>query len=324
MTTDPRWTEADIPGQHGRTAVVTGANSGLGFETARLLAERGATVVLVCRSIGNAETAADRIRETAPNAELRTVRADLLSLMSIRAAAERIRAEFDRIDLLVNNAGTTFQHRTVSVDGSEATFATNHLGPFALTGLLLDRIAPHPGARIVAVSSLLHARAALPLDDLQCAHRPYRNMAVYGHSKLANLMFIRELQRRLDAAGAPAIATAAHPGSVRTAFGDHMGPLSRQLNSGVLRPLVAWMQQPAAIGALATLRAATDPAAAGGAYFGPAERRGLRGYPEPATMAGHALDPHANGLLWAESERLTKVTYDFDATGAAGMVAGLA
>ncbi|MFC8043301.1 oxidoreductase [Nocardia sp. NPDC057353] len=313
-----RWTEAEIPAQHGRIAVVTGANSGLGFETARLLAEHGATVVLVCRSIEKAGAAAERIRATAPDAELRPVRADLLSLTSVRAAAEQLRADFDRIDLLVNNAGTTFARRTESADGFEATFATNHLGPFALTGLLLDRIAPHPGARIVAVSSLLAAGATLALDDLHCARRRYRTMAVYGQSKLADLMFTVELQRRLAVAGAPAIATAAHPGSVRTAFGDNMGPLSKQLNSGVLRPLAGWIQQPAAIGALATLRAATDPAAAGADYFGPTERRGLKGHPEPAAPPAPALDQRLNTLLWAESERLTGVRYDFGAAAAPG------
>ncbi|UGT62233.1 oxidoreductase [Nocardia asteroides] len=319
MTTEPRtpWTEADIPAQHGRIAVVTGANSGLGFETARVLAERGATVALVCRSIGRAETAAERIRETAPDAEIRTVRADLLSLMSVRAAAEQLRAEFARIDLLVNNAGTTFARRTESADGFEATIATNHLGPFALTGLLLDRIAPHRGARIVTVGSLLHHRAPLDLDDLHCANRRYRNMVVYGQSKLANLMFTLELQRRLAAAGAPAIATAAHPGSVHTAFGDNMGPLSRQLNSGVLRPLVGWTQQPAAVGALATLRAATDPAAVGAEYFGPADWREMRGNPERARISEYATDPDANDLLWRESERSTRVVYDFGALATA-------
>ncbi|MGC7102092.1 oxidoreductase [Amycolatopsis lurida] len=206
-----RWTAADIPDQHGRTAIVTGANQGLGFETARMLAERGATVVLACRDTVKAADAVDRIRATVPSADLSIVALDLARLESVRGAAEEIRAVHDRIDLLINNAGTANARCVQTADGYESTFATNHLGPFALTGLLLDRIQAVTGARIVTVSSVSHVAGAVDIDDLHFAHRRYRTLAAYAQSKLANLLFTFELHRRLKAAGASAIAVAAHP-----------------------------------------------------------------------------------------------------------------
>ncbi|WP_410870173.1 oxidoreductase [Nocardia sp. A7] len=305
------WTEARIPDQSGRTAVVTGANGGLGFEVARALAERGATVVLACRNPVKSADAMRRIRCTAPNAELHTVELDLMSQASVRTAAALVRAEHKRIDLLVNNAGTAFPDRTDTTDGFEATFATNHLGPFAFTGLLLDRIAPVPGARIVSVSSLAHKTATLALDDLDFTRRKYRHLAVYGQSKLANIMFTYELQRRLAEAGAEAIAVAAHPGAAKTAFGDHI-----RLPAFMAKGPYDWMMQrwvqSAAEGALASLRAATDPEVSGGEFYGPTGLLGMKGKPGITSSSSRSYDVETQRRLWGESARLTGIDFTLE------------
>ncbi|MFC9897724.1 oxidoreductase [Nocardia sp. NPDC127579] len=304
------WTAADIPDLTGRTAVVTGANSGLGFQTARMLAKRGATVVLACRSLNNADAAAERIRATAPDAELRTVWLNLASLDSVRTAAEKLRADHDRIDLLVNNAGAPSVEYRRTVDGFETTFATNHLGPFAFTGLLLDRIAAVPGGRIVTVSSVTHKRATIEFDDLDNVRREYRYMVAYSQSKLANLLFTFELQRRLASAGAAAIAVAAHPGAAQTGLVENMGKRIRQFNNATLvKPVSRLLQQPAAAGALPTVRAAVDPTVQGGEYYGPAGFFGLKGAPVRVAAGASALDREAQLRLWRESESLTGVRY---------------
>src|SRR4029077_12632680 len=196
-----RWTSDDVPGQHGRLAVVTGANTGLGFETARVLAARGASVVLAVRDTGKGKAAAARIAGTAPGATVTVRPLDLASLDSIRAAAGALRARHPRIDLLVNNAGVMFPPRQATRDGFELQFGTNHLGHFALTGLLLEQMLPVPGSRVVTVSSLAHrVRARINFGDLQ-GERSYRRVGAYGQSKLANLMFTYELARRLPDAG---------------------------------------------------------------------------------------------------------------------------
>ena len=198
-----KWTERDVPEQQGRVAVVTGANTGLGFETARVLAARGASVVLAVRDVEKGKQAAARIAETAPGADLTVQELDLTSLESVRAAAAELRARHPRIDLLINNAGVMYTPRQTTRDGFELQFGTNHLGHFALTGLLLDLLLPVPGSRVVTVSSLGHRiRARIHFDDLQW-ERSYDRVAAYGQSKLANLMFTYELQRRLTAHGPP-------------------------------------------------------------------------------------------------------------------------
>ncbi|HEX9526280.1 MAG TPA: oxidoreductase, partial [Streptosporangiaceae bacterium] len=206
-----KWTSDDVPGQHGRLAVVTGANTGLGFETARVLAARGASVVLAVRDTEKGKRAAARIVGTAPGANVTVQPLDLTSLDSIRAAAGELRARHPRIDLLINNAGVMFPPRQTTPDGFELQLGTNHLGPFALTGLLLEQMLPVPGSRVVTLSSLaLRIRARINFGDLQ-GERSYRRVAAYSQSKLANLMFTYELARRLSGAGTT-IAAAAHPG----------------------------------------------------------------------------------------------------------------
>ena len=298
------WTEADVPDQSGRTAVITGGNSGIGFEAARVLARRGARLFLGCRDQGKARDAIARIRATAPGAEVRVIPLDLASLRSVRVAAAQIRSACEGIDLLINNAGVMMPPYGVTTDGFELQFGINHLGHFALTGLLLGRLAGLPGARVVTVSSNNHRAGRINFDDLQSQHG-YRRIAGYGQSKLANLMFTYELQRRLAAAGSPAIAAAAHPGLTRTDLARYLSPLMTVLYNLVERPLA----QRAAIGALGTLRAATDPAVRGGDYYGPARWRGERGYPVRVSSSERSHDEGAQRRLWQESERLTGVGY---------------
>lgn len=306
-----RWTEADLPDLRGRTAVVTGANTGLGFQTARLLARHGAAVVLACRNPVKAAAAAGRIRDAVPGAQLRTVELDLAALDSVRAAAAWVRAEYPHLDLLINNAGGVNPRAGRTADGFEQTLGINHLGPFAFTGLILDRLLAAPAARVVTVSSVGHRRGTIHLDDLNF-DQGYRFQQAYFQSKLANLMFTFELQRRLAAAGAPAIAVAAHPGNARTEFGRDMSGLARAVMSPRLRALTFWLLQPAEMAALPIARAAADPAVCGGEYYGPGGWQEWTGHPELATPAARAHDQSVQRRLWERSEQLTGVTYQLE------------
>jgi len=308
-----KWTAEDVPDQAGRTAVVTGANSGLGFTTADVLAARGAHVVLACRDAARAAAAAERIRAGSPDARLSVVELDLGAMASVRSAAERLRADHPRIDLLINNAGVLEPPRPTTADGFEAHLGINHLGAFALTGLLIDLLAPVPGSRVVAVSSISARYGRIHRDDLQLTGRHERS-AGYAQSKLANLLFTRELQRRLAAAGAGTIAVAAHPGNSRTNLVRHIGAVSRFLADQRWAWLTGWAIQPVELGALAQLRAATDPAAEGGDYYGPPGRAQFVGHPERVAPPPAALDEDVAGWLWAESERLTGVSYPLEGT----------
>jgi NAD(P)-dependent dehydrogenase (short-subunit alcohol dehydrogenase family) len=308
MSQRPNWTEVDIPDLHGKSAVVTGANTGLGFQTAQLLAAHGADVVLACRNTAKADTAADRIRSRIPGSRVRTVPLDLASLASIQEAASRLRAGHQRLDLLINNAGRVNPKFTRTEDGFEATFGINHLGTFALTGQVLDLLLATPGSRIVTVSSVGHRRGSIHFDDLQFS-RGYRSQHAYFQSKLANLMFTYELQRRLASAGAAAIALAAHPGNARTEFGREMPAFVRVMMSPRLWLLTSWLMQSAESSALSIVRAATDPNARGGEYYGPGGWNEFTGPPQRVDSAPSSHDPHAQRRLWEESERLTGITY---------------
>ena len=301
-----RWTASSIGDQSGRTAVITGANTGIGFEVAKVLAERGATVVLAARDQAKAQRAAARIVQTAPKAKVPTVPLDLTSLASVRRAAGEISAQHPRLALLVNNAGVMMTPYGRTDDGFELQLGTNHLGHFALTGLLLDRLAPVPGSRVVTVSSLAHRQGRIDVADLHFEQRRYNPRAAYGQSKLANLLFTYELQRRLAASGASTIAVAVEPGVVPTDLPRYAGRASRL----IVRLLTSVAGQPnAAMGALATLRAATDPQVRGGEYYAPDRLAGWRGYPVRSQTSEGARDIEAQRLLWAESERLTGVHY---------------
>lgn len=298
------WTAADVPELHGRTAVITGGNTGLGYETARVLAARGATVVLACRDPRRSAEAASRIR--ADGATVETLHLDLASQASVRRAADELRAAHPRIDLLINNAGALMPRRSTSEDGFDLTLATNHLGPFAFTGLLLDAVLAVPDSRVVTVSSIGHRYGARTIPA-----RPPRgpDRAAYFQSKLANLMFTYELQRRLSAAGVSTIAVAAHPGNARTEFGRALNPVARALMRPWARPLTFWLMQDPQAGALAILRAAVDPQARGGDFFGPPGRFQFTGHPVKVESTAAAHDVAAQRRLWSESERLTGVTY---------------
>jgi NAD(P)-dependent dehydrogenase (short-subunit alcohol dehydrogenase family) len=299
-----KWTTADIPDQNGRVAVITGANTGLGYETALALAAHGAHVVLAVRNLDKGKDAISRITSQSPQADVALQELDLTSLESTRAAAEQLRADHDRIDLLINNAGVMYTPKSQTKDGFELQFGTNHLGHFAFTGLLLDKLLPVAGSRIVTVSSVGHRILAdIHFDDLQW-ERSYNRVAAYGQAKLANLLFTYELQRRLASHGTT-IAAAAHPGMSDTELMRNM-PAPLVSAFGGIAPLVA--QNPA-MGALPTLRAASDPTVLGGQYYGPAGFAQSRGYPKVVGSSKKSHDADRQRRLWAVSEELTGVTY---------------
>jgi NAD(P)-dependent dehydrogenase (short-subunit alcohol dehydrogenase family) len=298
-----KWTTADIPDQTGRVAVITGANTGLGFETAAALAERGAQVVLAVRNLEKGKEAEALIRRRSPGADVALQELDLSSLESIRVAAEQLRSDHDHIDLLINNAGVMWTPKSKTKDGFELQFGTNHLGHFAFTGLLLDRLLPVAGSRVVTVSSIGHRiRADIHFDDLQ-SERRYNRVEAYGQSKLANLLFTYELQRRL-ASHRTTIATAAHPGGSDTELMRHLPRWA-----AVTYPLIKPLFQGAEMGALPTLRAATDPGALGGQYYGPDGFAEQGGHPKVVKSNRKSHDVERQRRLWTVSEELTGVVY---------------
>jgi NAD(P)-dependent dehydrogenase (short-subunit alcohol dehydrogenase family) len=308
-----KWTAADIPDQTGRTAVITGANTGLGYETAAALAGRGARVVLAVRNLEKGKQAVARITAATPGAEVELQELDLTSLESVRAAAARLRSGHDRIDLLINNAGVMYTPRSTTKDGFELQFGTNHLGHFAFTGLLLDRLLP-VASRVVTVSSIGHRiRAAIHFDDLQWERR-YSRVGAYGQSKLANLLFTYELQRRLAPHGTT-IAVAAHPGGSNTELMRNLPRPIAAASSLLVEPLM----QDADLGALPTLRAATDPGVLGGQYFGPDGFQEIRGYPKVVASSAQSHDVELQRRLWAVSEELTGVVYPVSSLGSSSL-----
>ncbi|MDW5613044.1 SDR family NAD(P)-dependent oxidoreductase [Mycolicibacterium sp. D5.8-2] len=301
-----KWTAADVPDQSGRVAVVTGANSGIGYEAAAVLAGRGARVVVAVRNLDKGRQAVSRIRQLHPGADVMLQELDLSSLASVRAAADDLRAAHPRIDLLINNAGVMYPPKQTTSDGFELQFGTNHLGHFALTGLLLDRLLPVEGSRVISVASIAHnIQADIHFDDLQW-ERSYNRVAAYGQSKLANLMFTYTLARRLAAKGAPTIAVAAHPGISNTELMRHI--------PGSQLPGFAWLAglvtNSPAVGSLATLRAATEPGVRGGQYYGPSGVRELVGHPVLVQSNRKSHDVDVQERLWTVSEELTGVSYD--------------
>ncbi len=303
-----RWTAQDVGDQHGRIAVITGANSGLGFETARVLAEHGATVVLAGRDPGRTSAAADKLRSASPDAQVETAELDLASLESVRKAAADLSARFPRLDLLINNAGIMMPPGGQTKDGFELQFGTNHLGHFALTGLLMPSLLAAPGSRVVTLSSNAHRGGRMNLADLNSA-RYNQKFAAYGRSKLANLMFTYELQRRLAAADMQTIALAAHPGTARSELARYMSPVSRAAMSPHFAMLNSWWVQDTAMGALPTLRAATDPAAVGGTYYGPGGPFQFTGYPVVVRPSARSQNKEVQRRLWLVSEQLTQISY---------------
>jgi NAD(P)-dependent dehydrogenase (short-subunit alcohol dehydrogenase family) len=291
----------DFPRQDGRIAVVTGANRGLGLEIATALARLGAQVVMACRDPQKAGDAVQRVRQAAPNAQAGFMALDLADLASIRRFAGEFGERQGRLDILVNNASAILVPRGETRDGFEMHMGVNHLGTFALTGLLLGRLRAAPAARIVNTSSISHKMAKrLPLDDLQYRGEPYVEMEAYGRSKWATLLFTFELDRRLKAAGLPITAVAAHPGWSNT-NPDRGGLLMRAMNS--------LMAQPPAMGAGPALYAATMPDVRGGEYLGPGGMGELRGPPARVEARPEARDPALAARLWEASERMTGVRF---------------
>jgi NAD(P)-dependent dehydrogenase (short-subunit alcohol dehydrogenase family) len=293
------WLENDIPDQHGRVAIVTGANSGIGYETARALAAKGARVVLACRNEAKGRDAEQRIRSEAASADVRFEPLDLGALASVRAFAEKLIANEPRLDLLINNAGVMMPPYGRTVDGFETQIGTNHLAHFALTGLLLESLRRAPKARVVNVSSLAHFAGTIAFDDLH-SERSYSPIRAYGQSKLANLLFTRELGRRFEAAGVDALAAAAHPGSTRTELQRH---------SGMMDAVVRVFSQQPPEGALPTLYAATAGDVRGGEYFGPSGFAGCLGPPGRARSSPRSRDAALARRLWDVSEQLTGVHF---------------
>ncbi|MFE2012421.1 oxidoreductase [Streptomyces sp. NPDC059491] len=305
MTEKQRRTAGPIPDQTGRVFVVTGANSGLGLATTRALARGGGRVVLAVRDERRGREAADGLAADGVDPGLLDVRRlDLADLDSVRAFADGIRTDHPRLDVLVNNAGLMAPPRTLSPQGHELQFAVNHLGHFALTGLLLDLLAAGRDPRVVTVSSINHRQGTLRFDDLT-GERGYAPMAFYNQSKFANAVFGQELHRRLTAAGSPVRAVLAHPGYTATSLQtkDTSG-LARLVFGRIGNPLLA--QRPER-GALPQLYAATDPSVESGEFIGPDGLGELRGAPARVRLSAAAADPGRGRRLWELSERLTGV-----------------
>ncbi|MEU2260547.1 oxidoreductase [Streptomyces sp. NPDC019645] len=306
MPSTTGWTTHDIPEQNGRTAVVTGANSGIGLVTARELARRGARVLLACRSEERGRHAEELVRRQVPGADVEFRRLDLADLASVRAFAESYTP--GTLDLLVNNAGVMALPYGRTADGFETQFGINHLGHFALTGLLVRKLLNTPGARVVTVSSAMHAVAGIDMGDLN-SERRYRRWIAYGRSKTANLLFTHELARRLRAAGSDVVAAAAHPGYAATNLQTAGARLEGRRTAERLAELGNRVfARPAEAGALPTLYAATAPGVRPDSFTGP-RQTGRRGAPAGARRAGWTLNDAAGERLWVASEQLTGVTY---------------
>jgi NAD(P)-dependent dehydrogenase (short-subunit alcohol dehydrogenase family) len=304
MKPNQPWTIQDIPDQSGRVVIVTGATSGTGLETAKALAGAGATVVLACRNGGKTQEVIRAIQAVQPGAKLVAQPLELDSLRSVRAAAAAIRERFERIDLLINNAGVMIPPRGRTEDGFETQLGTNHFGPFAFTGLLLDRLSATPGARIVTMSSIAHRNGRIHFDDLNF-ERGYKAWPAYSQSKLANLLFTYELQRRLGASGSATLAVAAHPGWARTELQRHTGGMLGLLMAGI----GPWLSQDQQAGALPLLRAATDPAVRAGEYYGPDGFQEMKGEPVRVQSVPRSHDRELQQRLWQCSEQTTGVVY---------------
>lgn len=305
--TDP-WTEESIPDQSGAAFAVTGATSGLGWETARALAQHGARVLVGARTDAKASDAIERIAQTRPAGTLEPWVIDLADLDSVAAGASQLVATESRLDGLVNNAGIMWSPYGTTAQGFEQQLGVNHLGHFALTGRVLPLLLDTEDSRVVSVSSNGHRPGRINTEDLQ-SEKSYSPYAAYFQSKLANLLFTSELQRRLTDAGSSTIAVAAHPGGSATNLGHENPGGVRGALYALLQPLAGWLAQPAAMGALPQLRAATDASVQGDDYYGPSGFGELRGHPVPVDRSDRAKDAVTAGWLWDRSAELTGVDY---------------
>jgi NAD(P)-dependent dehydrogenase (short-subunit alcohol dehydrogenase family) len=306
MTTN--WTAENIPDLSGKVAIVTGANSGIGYATARALARKEAAVILACRNKEKGEAAVRQITQAYPEAKAEFMSLDLSDLASVHRFADEFASHYVQLDILINNAGIMWAPFSKTADGFENQFATNHLGHFALTGLLLDHIVRTPQARIVTVSSWGHRFGKIDFDNLN-AEKGYDGERAYGQSKLANLLFTYELQRRFEVAGVDAIAAAAHPGATVTNLPASWTAVNPRAHWRVVRMLNSFIGQKPEMGALPTLYAATAPDVQGGDYYGPRNWGGLRGHPTKVQSSDSSYDTAVAAKLWTVSEELTGVRY---------------
>ncbi len=300
MSEASSWIDENIPNQSGKLVLVTGANSGLGYEVTRALARKGATMLMACRNLEKAEEAAAKVRDENPKGKVRLMQLDLADLGSVKRFAGEFHSEYDHLDLLVNNAGVMAPPYGQTADGFELQFGINHLGHFALTGLLLDLLMNTPKARIVTVSSYAHYFGRINFGDLN-SQKSYQKWLAYGQSKLANLLFAYELQRRLSRNGQSLISVTAHPGYAAT---------NLQHNSVLFSFLNLIMAQSQEMGALPVLYAATRPEIKGGEYVGPDGFLGQHGYPHLARSSKSSHNEALARRLWEVSEKLTGIEYD--------------
>jgi NAD(P)-dependent dehydrogenase (short-subunit alcohol dehydrogenase family) len=298
-----KWDSRDIPDQKERIAIVTGASSGIGYETARVLAEKNAKVIIAVRSLQKGNAAAEQILSQHPNADIRVMELDLASLKSVRKFAGEFKKSYSRLDLLINNAGVMIPPYGKTVDGFELQFGTNHLGHFALTGLLLELINVTPGSRIVNVASSAHKYGKLDFNDLNWQKRRYKKMRAYGDSKIANLYFTYELQKRLEKNGEKTIVIASHPGWTATEL---------QRYSRLISFLNNYFAQNIKMGALPTLYAAVGEDVKGSDYYGPSRLREMRGYSKKVESNKLSHNEEIAKELWEISEELTGVKYNLN------------
>ena len=309
-----KWSEADIPDLSGQRILVTGGASGIGFEAARALAQHGAEVLLVDRNEQAGHAALARIRALKPDARLAFLPLDLSHLQAVKDFAAALIAEGKPLDVLINNAGIQpIAERRVSADGFELTFAIGHLGHFTLTALLWPLLEAAPAPRVVTVSSMVHGQGRLDWDDLQMTGG-YSSQRAYNQTKLANLLFARELQRRIDQAGSRVRSIAVHPGVAQTSIGANRKQLGRfrlgdYLVSLVLSVVMPFLGQPAAAGALPTMYAAAAPEAKGGGFYGPDGFGEMKGAPKPATIKPVGQDMNAGARLWRVTAQLAGVAF---------------
>lgn len=306
-----KWTEQDIPSLKGKVAIVTGANSGLGLVTSAELAKAGATVIMACRDPKRAEGALADVQRRAPKARVSAMALDLADLKSVRAFASAFKRKHKKLHILCNNAGVMHLPFQKTADGFEMQMGTNHLGHFALTGLLFDRLNATPDSRIIVVASVAHLfTRGLELDDLNWEHRRYNKADAYSKSKLANLMFHYELTRRLKKLRSPTISVAAHPGYAATNIGFGTKEKTPQLKRLAMNIGNRLLAQPAHMGALPSLYAATVGKVKSGDYIGPdGWFMQFRGYPKTVSARPAARDPRQAKKLWALSEKLTGVRF---------------
>lgn len=303
-----KWTHNNIPDQSGKVIIITGANSGLGYESTLALARKHATIIMASRNLAKADAAAEKVRSLVADVQLDVMQLDLANLGTIHGFAETFSAKYDRLDVLINNAGMMATPYAQTDDDFELQLGINHLGHYALTGLLLERLTSTPDSRVVNVSSLAASSGKMNFDDLM-SEKSYSRFGAYGQSKLANLLFTNELKNRFAEAGVSTISVAAHPGGSNTNLGS--GMQIKGLFGALANGMQSVMTQSAAMGALPQLYAATAADVDSGEYYGPDGLGGMRGFPKRVSMPKQGYDIQAARRLWEISAELTHVTYNF-------------